>query len=295
MFSSDIISSKEQYEKYFSERFIYGEELLRIAEIMKTHDHYRILVRGAPGSGKSTLLRLLSHYTKNKTPIEIIKGRSFCENDYNVMIPPEDPLFIDGLDEMVNPYDRIRFLSDRKLNKLVCTSRPYMAMDTYFTHIITLNPLTPNQIMILINKLGLGERFFESLMSRRFMLDKEITPKDVLSYVIGQINNSYIQDFYSQHNHFLYQYGNGVDFSSDIIYAPNEIMLPSREIITDISVVDDSLLKRAKQDPRIMLSFSPREFEEMVCELLDKQGYKVKLTKQTRDGGKDIIVVQKSF
>lgn len=149
--------------------------------------------------------------------------------------------------------------------------------------------------MILINKLGLGERFFESLMSRRFMLDKEITPKDVLSYVIGQINNSYIQDFYSQHNHFLYQYGNGVDFSSDIIYAPNEIMLPSREIITDISVVDDSLLKRAKQDPRIMLSFSPREFEEMVCELLDKQGYKVKLTKQTRDGGKDIIVVQKSF
>lgn len=295
MFSSDIISSKEQYEKYFSERFIYGEELLRIAEIMKTHDHYRILVRGAPGSGKSTLLRLLSHYTKNKMPIEIIKGRSFCENDYNVMIPPEDPLFIDGLDEMVNPYDRIRFLSDRKLNKLVCTSRPYMAMDTYFTHIITLNPLTQNQIMILINKLGLGERFFESLMSRRFMLDKEITPKDVLSYVIGQINNSYIQDFYSQHNHFLYQYGNGVDFSSDIIYAPNEIMLPSREIITDISVVDDSLLKRAKQDPRIMLSFSPREFEEMVCELLDKQGYKVKLTKQTRDGGKDIIVVQKSF
>lgn len=44
-----------------------------------------------------------------------------------------------------------------------------------------------------------------------------------------------------------------------------------------------------------MLSFSPREFEEMVCGLLDKQGYKVKLTKQTRDGGKDIIVVQKSF
>ena len=32
----------------------------------------------------------------------------------------------------------------------------------------------------------------------------------------------------------------------------------------------------------------------MVCELLDKQGYNVKLTKQTRDGGKDIIVVQKS-
>lgn len=295
MFSPEIIFSKEQYEKYYSERFIYGEELLRIAEIMKTHDHYRILVCGAPGSGKSTLLRLLSHYTENKMPIEIIKGRSFCESDYNFMVPPKVPLFIDGLDEIVNPYDRMRFLSDRKFNKLVCTSRPYIPMDAYFTHIVTLNPLTQNQIMMLIKKLGLSDRLFDSLMRQREVLDKEVTPKDVLSYVIGKINNSYLQDFYSQHNHLLYQYGNGIDFSSDIIYSPNEIILPSREIITDIAVVDDSLLKRAKQDPRIMLSFSPREFEEMVCELLDKQGYKVKLTKQTRDGGKDIIVVQKSF
>lgn len=295
MFSPEIVSSKEHYEKYYNERFIYTDELLRIAEIMKSHGHYRILVRGAPGSGKSTLLRFLSHYTENKMPLEIINGRSLCASDYSLMVSPEVPLIIDGFDEIVNPYDRIRFLSDRKINKLVCTSQACMPMDTYFTHIVTLKPLTQNQIMMLIEKLGLSDRLFDSLMCQRYVSDKEVTPRDVLAYVISTINSSNLQEFYSHHNHFLYQYGNGIDFSSDIIYSPNEIILPSKEIITDIAVVDDSLLKRAKQDPRIMLSFSPREFEEMVCELLDKQGYKVKLTKQTRDGGKDIIVVQKSF
>ena len=40
---------------------------------------------------------------------------------------------------------------------------------------------------------------------------------------------------------------------------------------------------------------SPCEFEEVVCEMLDKKGYKVNLTNQTRDGGKDIIIVENNI
>lgn len=294
MLNSEIISSSEQCEKYYSERFVYGKELLNVAEIMKTHDHYRILILGAPGSGKSTLLRLLSHYTENKMPIEIIRGCTICESDYSFLEPRNTPLIIDGLDEMKNPYRLLHFLNSRNHDKLVCTSRPNLPLDVYFTHIVTLNPLTQEQVMLLINKLGLSDHLFHSLISNSNINTMGITPKDVLSYVVGNINNSSLRDFYSKYSNFLYRYGNGIDFSSDIIYSPTEIILPSREIIRDIAVVDNSLLRRAKEDPRIMLSFSPHEFEEMVCELLDKQGYKVKLTKQTRDGGKDIIVVQKS-
>lgn len=202
MFSPEIVSSKEHYEKYYNERIIYTDELLRIAEIMKSHEHYRILVRGAPGSGKSTLLRFLSHYTENKMPLEIINGRSLCASDYSLMVSPEVPLMIDGFDEIVNPYDRIRFLSDRKINKLVCTSQACMPMDMYFTHIVTLKPLTQNQIMMLIEKLGLSDRLFDSLMCQRYVSDKEVTPRDVLAYVISTINSSNLQEFYSHHNHF---------------------------------------------------------------------------------------------
>lgn len=295
MFSPEIISSSKQYEKYYSERFIYGKELLNIIEIMKTHDHYRILILGSPGSGKSTLLRLLSRYSESKLPLEIIRGRTIREGDYSFIEPRKYPLIIDGLDEMENPCRLLRFLNGRNYDKLVCTSRPQIPLDMFFTHVVTLNPLTQEQVMLLIKKLGLSDQLFQSLISNSYANNIGITPKDVLSYAVRNINDTNLRDFYSKHSNFLYKYGSGIDFSSDIIYSPNEIILPSKEIIRDIAVVDDSLVRRAKENPRIMLSFSPREFEEMVCELLDKQGYNVKLTKQTRDGGKDIIVVQKSI
>lgn len=40
---------------------------------------------------------------------------------------------------------------------------------------------------------------------------------------------------------------------------------------------------------------SPRQFEELVCELFEKKGYKVHLTNQTKDGGKDIIIIDNSI
>jgi restriction endonuclease Mrr len=40
-----------------------------------------------------------------------------------------------------------------------------------------------------------------------------------------------------------------------------------------------------------MREMHPRAFEELVAELLSKEGLKVELTPLTRDGGRDIIVV----
>lgn len=299
MYESELIFTPEEYEKYYNkeyyrERFIYGKELLDIREIMRTHNRYKILVLGAPGSGKSTLLNVLSHYNAHKKPIEIIKGYTITSKNYNLLNYKNTPCFVDGLDEVKNPYDLLHFLNGKEYDKLVCTSRPNLPLDGYFTHIVTLNPLTDNQIMELIHKLGLNDQVFHSVISRH-MRDMVFTPKDVLSHILADIKSSDIQQFYSKYNNFLYQYGNGVDFSTNIICPQNKIIVPPKEIIRDVTIVGNSLLRRAKEDPKILFNFSSREFEEMVCELLDKQGYNVKLTKQTRDGGKDIIVVQKSI
>lgn len=295
MFEPEIIFTREQYEKYYSERFIYGKELSDVLEIMKRHDSYRILVLGAPGSGKTTLLYQLSHYTANKKPTEIIRGYDIRDNIYALLKQKETPIYIDGLDEMKNPYSLLQYLNANKCDKLVCTSRPNMPLDIYFTHIITLNP-TQEQIMLLIKKLGLNNPLFHSLTNKiNINGGTEITPRDILSCIVDSIHNSDIRKFHSKYSNFLYQYGNGIDFSSDIIPSEDKIIIPSKNIIKGITVVGDTLLKKAKEEPRIIHNFSPREFEEFVCELLDKQGYNVKLTKQTRDGGKDIIVVQKSI
>lgn len=53
-----------------------------------------------------------------------------------------------------------------------------------------------------------------------------------------------------------------------------------KRIITDIYRDNSNLLK-----------IEPRQFEEMIAELLDSKGYKVELTKQTRDNGYDIIAL----
>ena len=292
MFDSKIMFSSEQYEEYYNERFIYGKELSHVLEIMRTHDNYRILILGAAGTGKSTFLYLLSYYTASKKPIEIIKGFSINENSFDNLNGEKTPIFIDGLNEIEYPYGLLHFLNGKNCDKLVCASRPNMPQDICFTHVVKLNP-THEHIVSLITKLGLSDTLLHSLSSNKHS-NMTITPKEILSYIVCNLQDSDLLNFYSGFSSFLYQYGNGTSFSSDIIYPENKIIVPSKGIIKGVTLVDDSLLRRAKKDPRIIHSFSPREFEEMVCELLDKQGFEVKLTKQTRDGGKDIIVVQKS-
>jgi len=51
-----------------------------------------------------------------------------------------------------------------------------------------------------------------------------------------------------------------------------------------------SLVEAVWNDNNKLDILTPREFEELICELIKKQGFNAELTPQTRDGGKDIIV-----
>lgn len=65
-------------------------------------------------------------------------------------------------------------------------------------------------------------------------------------------------------------------------------------ITTDISIVNKSILDKIKSRPEDVYNLTPRQFEEMVAELMTKRGYNVDLTKHTRDGGKDLIIANHS-
>lgn len=67
------------------------------------------------------------------------------------------------------------------------------------------------------------------------------------------------------------------------------------KVITQaVEVVNNSLVEKVNNNPGLMYQMTPRNFEELVAELLEREGFKVNLTKQTRDGGKDIFVAQKN-
>ncbi|MEM5503746.1 restriction endonuclease [Shewanella frigidimarina] len=62
------------------------------------------------------------------------------------------------------------------------------------------------------------------------------------------------------------------------------------QVSNDIRVVNKSILEKIRYNPDAIHNLTPRQFEEMVAELMIKRGYEVELTKETRDGGKDLII-----
>jgi restriction system protein len=62
------------------------------------------------------------------------------------------------------------------------------------------------------------------------------------------------------------------------------------EVRSSIFLVNDALIRKLQKYPKQVYELTPRQLEELVAELLDKQGCEVILTPQTHDGGKDILV-----
>jgi len=109
----------------------------------------------------------------------------------------------------------------------------------------------------------------------------------VLNLCIQYLNKGYDVNKITQliSNDF---YKNGFLSNNGLILDPSS---PEFSFLTnDIQVINKSLLGKVQNNPNYMYNLSPREFEEMVAELMYKKGYSVDLTKQTRDGGKDLII-----
>ena len=60
--------------------------------------------------------------------------------------------------------------------------------------------------------------------------------------------------------------------------------------IITLSPVNEKVLGYLAENPEALYQLEDREFEFVMAEIYSKLGYKVELTKATRDGGKDIII-----
>jgi hypothetical protein len=83
-------------------------------------------------------------------------------------------------------------------------------------------------------------------------------------------------------------------FVIEELKRPTIIVEQTPEIITDLRFVNQRLLDRIGRRPEAVRQLTPRQFEELVAELYQERGYEVKLTQQTRDGGKDLIIMNRS-
>lgn len=60
-------------------------------------------------------------------------------------------------------------------------------------------------------------------------------------------------------------------------------------IRAEVAPVEKELLRRVLESPSEIFALTPREFEELIAELLSRMGLEVQLTPESRDGGRDIL------
>lgn len=74
------------------------------------------------------------------------------------------------------------------------------------------------------------------------------------------------------------------------LYLPQE-----QSSLIEVSKEWDKIISDLSRNPTEVRSLSPRKFEELVAELLTREGYDIELTPITRDGGRDILAYQETI
>ncbi len=72
-----------------------------------------------------------------------------------------------------------------------------------------------------------------------------------------------------------------------------QVIFPNRAILSSLAPLvvstNDALIEKLKREPSGLYKISPRQFEEVIADLLANMGMEVELTPETHDGGKDIL------
>jgi restriction system protein len=85
--------------------------------------------------------------------------------------------------------------------------------------------------------------------------------------------------------------GHLYDLKDAGVAEQREIIAVAKPIIISANKV---MIEGLKKQPKDIFNITPRQYEELVAELMHDMGYEVTLTSATRDGGKDILASMKT-
>lgn len=275
-------------------------QLEKILEEINKKPTGKFMVYGISGIGKTTFLRMVEHNLKSLGK-KVIWVQRFPSEGWEKRYKDIDRVYIiDDLDEAYYQQHLVRRVVESS-NCCICTSRKKWDFSVDFE--ITLEALSDNEVFnIVMNRLrsyDLSDNNLGKIISK---IKEEGSNNP--SYVVDVINSYFREsrlksEFFSDFSEDIcqsYTLGKGMDLTYPKIFLPdhNKIIIP-KEIKKDIRIINKSLITQIAERPEILDSLTFRQFEEAVCELFEKNGYKVILTKQTHDGGKDLIILNHSL
>ncbi|WCL51473.1 restriction endonuclease [Leptospira sp. GIMC2001] len=90
-------------------------------------------------------------------------------------------------------------------------------------------------------------------------------------------------------------YPRGIDFQTDEIKVTEKESEESKNLPGTIIGVGLELISAFAKNPQRIFSIKSREFEELIAEIFKNYNFEVTLSKETRDGGYDIMAINTSI
>ncbi|MDB5004392.1 MAG: Restriction endonuclease [Mucilaginibacter sp.] len=282
-------------------------EIVRRSRARELHELTRrlysgaVVVYGDAGMGKTTLLEMFRKENPGAyRKITLLRGYEI-ELDKSLLVPYILPggmrptafpelVIIDGFDEVLAPALREQVADIVREGwtrgyKIILSARKHLNEKVFdqYTSSIRLRGINEEDIRALYELYARHSNKHPDLdmTVRDLVLADHSNPGDILAQF------SYLVDDEDQ---FLYR--NPVIIEE--LERPTIILDEAPKLITDLRVVNTKLLDRIGRRPEAIRELSPRQFEELVAELYQELGYQVQLTQQTRDGGKDLIIMHRS-
>ncbi|WP_295715795.1 restriction endonuclease [Mucilaginibacter sp.] len=244
-----------------------------------------MIITGAGGVGKTSLIKYwLSTKRLTSTPywLDLYANKEYSLDDFvnqidKVRHGDSMIVVIDGSEAWTEEQHEqavSKIFNYKAVSALIFTSRKQVKLRRYEQ--LNLGPMSDNESSDLLKKL-LPDISQESLLLEAVLATKGYPLAISLLSRLLQTEPDSINALLKKP---LYE------LSNNILVPKNEILIAAPPIIITANKNLASLLKKQPSD---LHKLTPREFETLLAELLADMGWEVELTKQTRDGGTDIL------
>lgn len=275
------------------------EELSQMNLSLRDKDR-GIILHGMAGIGKSSLARMYAERYKANFPGGVFTvSASWAESSSHLLerafeIPPVQPslLIIDDAEVLrEDGFQPIRNALQKYPDlKVILTSRQPLEMDQDFKT-LKLDGLTREEFQELASlRLAVAEGLLDSNLVERLFQLAGGNPA-LVNIAIEAVENAAVSSWQE-----LFQYLRNFQTPGLVGLDGQPLSKESdqyKRIIIDVSSANEEILQVLKKHPEAVWKLPPRKFEEVVAEILDRQGYEVSLTPASGDGGVDIYAARK--
>lgn len=246
-----------------------------------------IVVAGAGGVGKTTLLQLFlsSRRREEETTWLNLEASADPVGEVSAFVESlyasregEIIVAIDGAERLTDAQMEVvgqRVLNLKRIRGLIFSTRRTPIMPR--AEILNLGVMAPAESEELLQKLLKGG-FPEEMLARAVQITAGYpAAAKMLAQLVREGRRDEVAEL----------------LRGEIYDVEKALVLPAQEIISEVRpeivVANAALVERLRRQPESVYRLPARQFEEVIAELLDDMGFEVELTKQTRDGGKDIL------